>query len=124
MATTDFASGGALVIYEGGYPGQAIRVRYRAPFGSLTALDDDVLADTGLPATAHDLPPLGAAVRLVAGREVKRNFTEAQGEPRRAEEVPPTATLQSSRELLRIRQQRIVAEQSRLLHQYGYGLVS
>ena len=124
MATSDFASGSALVVYEGGYPGQAIRVRYKAPFGSLVALDDDVEDETGLPGTAHDLPPLGAAVRLVAGREVKRNFIEAQGEPRRADEVPPTANLQSSRELLRIRQQRIVAEQARMLHQYGYGLVS
>ncbi len=124
MGVGDFASTNALVVYEGGFPGQAIRVRYKAPFGSLTALDDDVEAETGLPATALDLPPLGAAVRLVAGREVKRNFTEAQGEPRRAEEVPPTASLQSTRELLRLRQNRIVAEQSRMLHQYGYGLVS
>jgi hypothetical protein len=119
----DFASGNALVVYEGGQPGFPIRVRYRAPFTSLTSLADDVFAISGLPSTAHDIPPLGAAIRLVAGREIKRNFDEAQGEPRRADEVPPTAQLQSSRELVRVRQQRIMAEQARLISTFSYEMV-
>ena len=123
MPTSDFASGSALVLYEGGSPGQTVRVTYQAPFTSLATLADDVLAISGLSATAHDIPPLGAAVRLAAGREVRRNFDEAQGEPRRAEEVPPQANAQATRELVRLRQQRIVAEQSRLLQRYGYEMV-
>jgi len=123
MATSDFASGFALVVYEGGEPGLPIRVRYKAPFATLSNLTDDVLAISGLPTTAHDLPPLGAAIRLAAGREVRRNFDEAQGEPRRAEEVPPTAQVQATRELIRLRQSRINAEQARLISSYPYELV-
>lgn len=119
----DFASGNAVVVYEGGQPGLPIRLRYRAPYASLTDPANDVLAISGLQTTAHDLPPLGAAIRLAAGREVRRNFDEAQGEPRRAEEVAPTAQLQSTRELVRIRQARINAEAARLVAAYSYEMV-
>jgi hypothetical protein len=119
----DFPSGNALVIYESAQSGLPIRLRYRAPFTSLATLADDVVAVSGLQATSHDIPPLGAAIRLVAGREVKRNFDEAQGEPRRAEEVPPQASVQSTRELVRLRQQRIMAEQARLLATFSYEMV-
>ena len=53
--------------------------------------------------------------RLVAPREIKRNFTEAQGEPRRAAEVPPGAVASSMRTVAALRQQRITTEASRLL---------
>lgn len=119
----DFASGNAIVVYESAQPGYPIRVRYRAPYASLTSLTNNVLTISGLQATAHDIPPLGAAVRLVAGREVKRNFDEAQGEPRRADEVPPQASLQSTKELIRLRQQRIMAEAARLVTTYSYEMV-
>ncbi len=119
----DFVSGNALVIYEGAQPGYPIRVRYKAPFVPLVNLTDSATAISGLSSTMLDLPPLGAAIRLVAGREVKRNFTEAQGEPRRAEEVPPQASMQSVRELVRIRQQRIMAEAARLMSTYSYEMV-
>lgn len=110
---TVFPSGVALFLHEGGYAGEPLSIRYKASFGSLAALSDDV-STTGLPATAYDIPPLGAAARLVMGRDVKRAFTESQPEPRRAEEVPPGSSLQAARGLLALRQQRIAAEASRL----------
>lgn len=119
----DFPSGNAIVLYGDGQPGLPIRVRYRAPFTLLTTLADDVLGVTGLQATAHDIPPLGAAVRVVAGREIRRNFDEAQGEPRRAEEVPAQANLGSTRELIRLRQSRIMAEAARMQATYSYEMV-
>lgn len=119
----DFASGNALVIYEGAQPGYPIRVRYKAPFVTMANLTDDAQTVAGLSSTMLDIPPLGAAIRLVAGREVKRNFDESQGEPRRAEEVPPQAAMASARELARIRQQRIMAEAARLISTYGYEMV-
>jgi hypothetical protein len=119
----DFPSGFALVLYESAYPGFPIRVRYRAPLGTLVNLTDDLVATTGINSSAVDLPPIGAAIRLVAGREVKRSFDEAQGEPRRAEEVPPQSQLIGLRNLQALRQARIHAEVSRLQRRYGYRLV-
>lgn len=116
----DFPSGSALVIYEGAQPGYPIHVVYRAPFTALSNLTDDAELVGGLAPTMLDIPPLGAAIRLVAGREVKRNFTEAQGEPRRAEEVPPQAVMQSVRGLQALRQQRIMAEATRLQRAHSY----
>jgi len=116
----DFPSGFGLVIYETGYPGYPIQVRYRAPFTAMTSLSTDVVAGSGLPSTAVDIPPLGAAIRLVLGREVHRNFDEAQVEPRRAEEVPPQAAANSVRGLMALRQQRIQAEAARLTRAFSY----
>jgi len=118
MPTGDFGSGNALLLKEAAAPGRGIRVKYRAPFGTIGALTDDVPAVTGLPATAVDIPPMGAALRLTVPREIKRNFTEGQPEPRRAEEVPPGAVASSPRGLVALRMQRILAEAARLAAQY------
>lgn len=118
MATTEFASGTAVFLIQGGMPGQTIRVKYRGGFSPLVNTTDDVLTVAGLPLSAHDIPPLGAAVRLVAGREIKRNFTESQGQPRRADEVQPGAIGASAKQLSALRQQRIAAESARLVDQY------
>lgn len=117
LPTSSFTSGTGLFIGDGGANGRDMVVTYRAPFGQLAALDDDV-ADTGLPTTAFDLPPMGAAIRLVVGREVERNFTDSQGDSRRSSEVPPGAVQASWRGLEGKRQQRITAEASRLAAMY------
>lgn len=111
--TTDFPSGVGLVIYEGGFPSFPVRITLAASFGQWTGLTQ-THTTVGLPDTATDLPPLGAAVRLVSGRDIKRSFSESQGEPRRAEEVPVGAAAGSLRGLMLLRQQRIVAEAARL----------
>lgn len=112
--TTDFASGNALVIYEGGQSGRDIRVAYSAPFTAFTLTTQDATTYAGLPATATDIPALGAAVRLQLTREGQRNFNESQGDTRRAEEVPPGAQLTGARGLIQLRQTRIQAEAARL----------
>lgn len=114
LPTVDFPSGAAVFVYAGGNQGLPLHIRYRAPFAHLAAPGDDVQAVTGLPATANDLPPLGAAAALIAPREIERNFTAAQSDSRRSEEVPPGAIANSSRGILLRRQQRIMAEASRL----------
>lgn len=113
MDTTEFASGTALFLDEG-QTGLPIRVRYASDFSPLTSLDDDVFDVAGLPLTCMDIPPLGAAIRLHASREIKRNFTEAQYDPNRLEEIPPGAELAASRGLQLLKQQRIIAEKARL----------
>lgn len=109
----DFPSGTALILYEAGFPGKLIRVSYTAPFVPWT-LPTQTHTDAGLPDTAIDIPPLGAAIRLVAPRDVKRSFGESQGEPRRADEVQVGAAASATRGLMMMRQARILAEASRL----------
>lgn len=120
--TSDFPSGFALFLPGGGgMAGQPVRIWYRAPFTLLSTTDVNYdVALTGLPATAEDLLPLGALVRLVPPRDIKRAFTEGQGDPRRAQEVPPNTASQSVSSLRQWRSQRIAEEASRLSRLYPH----
>lgn len=117
--TAVFPSGMSLTLDHGGFPGRPLRIQYKAPFATpLVNSNDDVLAVTGLHSQAHDIPVLGAPARLMQFREMKRSFSESQGEPRRAQEVAVGASLTASKGLLMYRQQRIDAERSRLQKMY------
>jgi hypothetical protein len=118
MPTTSFASGTALILRDQGEAGRTIRVRYKAPFAAIVDGDTDLQAVCGLPTTADDLLQVGAAIRLVAPREVKRNFTESQGDTRRSEEAPTGSQLQSVRGLLAVYERRVMEEQKALLRLY------
>jgi hypothetical protein len=111
--SSQFPSGMSLQLFEPAYPGYNLRIVYRKYFSMPTTPLANV-SSTGLLPSAYDLPPVGAAIRLMAGREIKRNFTESQGDTRRATEVGPGAVMQSSRNLQILRQQRITAESARL----------
>jgi hypothetical protein len=113
---TDFPSGRGLIIRDNNWrwTDQTIQVRYKAAFTYVSALTDDICAVSGLPTTATDIPTLSVTVNLMSARESKRTFTEAQGDVRRATEVPAGAATAASRDLARQRQQRIREEASRL----------
>ncbi len=111
--TTDFASGFALVLY-GAESGRTIRVAYSKPFVSLSAVGDVVETVSGLPATAIDIPPLGAARRLIQIKELQRNLMAAQRDSRRPVEVPAGALTGAARTLAEMRAERIAAEATRL----------
>lgn len=115
--TSDFGSGTAIFVYGGAESGRPIRVLYKANFSTVNSLSSGVRI-TGLPETAWDIPPMGAAIKLMASREIKRNLTESQGDPRRANEVQAGALAASYRGLSAIRASRIAAERSRLDAQY------
>jgi len=117
LPTTDFASGNTLVFDESVMAG-TVRVRYKARF--VRALDESVDLTTYcfLPATCDDIIELGVVMRLMAGREIKRNFIESQGDTRRADEVPPGAVRDSITNIARMRRERIIAEAGRLKAQY------
>jgi hypothetical protein len=112
-STTDFASGLALVLYEGGQTGSPLRITYGTTFTKFTGLAENVTT-TGLPATAYDLPPLGAALRLQYMREGQRNFNEAQPTSRRADEVPQGANLRAAGGIAQLRKERIRDERNAL----------
>jgi hypothetical protein len=84
----------------------------------LFSTEADTLASVGGTDTLDDLLVLGAQIRMIAPRELKRNFTESQGDTRRAEEVPAGAVINSMGGLMRLRRDRIQAEAARLNRQY------
>lgn len=112
-ATTDYASTFSLKLLRGGSPGRNVNVLYKAPFTALATLTSNATT-TGLGVTAYDLPPMGAAMRLLVGREIRRNDITSQGDTRRSEEVTAGSVGASWRGLAAMRQQRINAEVSRL----------
>ena len=115
--TSSFASGYALVLHDDASSGQAIRVQYKTGFAALAATST-ALSTVGLHASGYDLPSLGAALRLMSTRPVRREFTDEQGSSRRADEVPAGAISASMRDLRALRDTRINAEATRLDTQY------
>lgn len=113
VPSTDFSSGLALMMYEPGNQGYSIYVTFRAPFTQLSTTGS-TKASTGLRSSAWDLPPLGAAIYLLSGREVKRNFTESQGDVRRASEVMSGSVTRSAVGLREQRRARLLSERNRL----------
>lgn len=116
MPTADFPSGFALA-FDTAVRGGTIRIVYRAPYSSFTA-ETDTVTDVGGSEYLDDVLALGAQIRLVAGREVKGNFTESQGDTRRSEEVPSGAVSNSMLQLQRLRRDRVTAEAARLNRHY------
>lgn len=117
LPISDFASGVALVFDQEVMAG-TFRVTYKTHFTRAASESSDLTTVCGLPSTCDDLVELGIIIRMMAGREIKRSFTEAQSDTRRAEEVPSGASRDSIANLLRIRRERIVGEAGRLKAQY------
>lgn len=112
------ASGLSLRVNTAMYPGRDLLVTYSAPFLPLAALADDVEDVTGLPTSAVDIPPLGAAARLMGVREARRAFVEDEVDSRRANEVPPGSAAKAAAVLLSILDGRIKTEYLRLIAAY------
>lgn len=108
LPVSAFASGLAVTIPTMLPAGSLVRVVLRRGFGALGSdLTADVEAVTGFTERAHDILPIGAALRLYTPREFKRGFTEAQPEPRRWEEVPATAQSAAANSMRGVYQQRL-----------------
>jgi hypothetical protein len=117
LPTTDFASGNTLVLDEPIMAG-SLRVRYKAPFTRASSESSDLTTDCFLPATCDDIVEMGVVMRLMAGREIKRNFIESQGDTRRPDEVQAGAIANSIANIQRLRRERVIAEAGRLKAQY------
>jgi hypothetical protein len=117
LPTSDFASGNTLVFDEPVMAG-TVRVRYKAPFTRASSESSDLTTDCFLPATCDDIVEMGVVMRLMAGREIKRNFIESQGDTRRPDEVQAGAVANSIANIQRLRRERVIAEAGRLKAQY------
>lgn len=115
--TADFPAGQAIRLLEG-EPGFSVQVVYAAEFETLTGLST-LVTESGVPVTALDVPPLGAAINLMAGREVARNNPGSQGDTRRADEVGAGAVGRSYGGLVGQYRTRLDEEARRLRARYG-----
>lgn len=115
---SDEFAGGSAIFVRDAIVGQPVLIKGKFSFTPLAATLATDLSTTGLPTTAYDILPIGAAWRLTAGLESARNFTTGQGDTRRANEVPPGSNLGGSREWGRLRELRIREEASRLAVKY------
>lgn len=96
-------------------PGRDMVVRYAGDFTALSStLTADALTTTKLSATMIDIPAIGAAARLMAGRAAKRTFIERSVDSRRAAEVPAGASGQAYLLLKDVMSGRIKSEAARL----------
>lgn len=98
-----------------------ITVTYSKKFTTSTFTDaTDLQATVGLTEPLEDALKYGACWRLLVGREVKRTFNEAQGDPRLSEEVPPGHANSVADAFLKIRNQRLTDEARRLAGEYPW----
>lgn len=120
QVTSDFASGVSLTIPLSYTPARTVRVVYARKF-DVSSMDDDVAVATtiGVPCSAMDIPPLGAAWRLTRGREVRRTDLQAQQQSRSAEQVPGGLSSAVSSGFKSDRDSRLKDEQLNLLRTYG-----
>lgn len=118
MPVEDFPSTFALNVEKG--PGRSgkLVIRYKTGFDFVSSENEDLTLTSGLPDSCEDIVVLGAQIRVYSPREMKRNFTESQGDTRRSNEVPPGAVSSSINNLIRLRRDRITAEALRLTRQY------
>jgi hypothetical protein len=117
LPSDDFNSGCAIRFDEEVRAGRMVVV-YKTPFVNVTTDAQNIQNIAGLPTSCEDILIMGAQIRLVSPREVKRNFTESQGDTRRAEEVPSGSVSNSITNLLRMRRDRITSEAAKLARQY------
>lgn len=80
--------------------------------------DASVEDDIGLAPSMLDIPPMGAALRLLGFSEISRTDRSLQGESRWAEESPAMHAVQAMQALWRFRNQRIQDEAARLMQRY------
>jgi hypothetical protein len=139
--TSDFPSGNALIISDvGGAQGGDIpnwnvngvtvnlHITYAAAFnvdsiisgGETTTMG----ATVGLDETEFDIPPLGAAWRLMMMREARRATQLMQGEPRTESEIPPLYISKAAEQFKILRDGRLNDAQYRLMRMYPTRMMS
>lgn len=114
--TTDAAntSGMSIRIDDSFVPGRSLVVRYQGDFTALSSTLSTNVTTTKLATTMYDLPPLGAAARLMGVREAKRTFIERSVDTRRAAEVPVGSSARAASVLLSLLNGRVKSEAARL----------
>lgn len=116
--TADFASGTSITFNIDFTPSRTVRVIYAKRFVTTDMSDDIACSTIGLWPSMTDIPSLGAAWRLIQGKEVRRLDLNAQGQNRSAEQVQAGVASATSRAFGSMRDARIQQEQIRMLARY------
>ncbi len=119
MPRDSFPSGTAIFLTTRVAEAKGLRVMYAAPFDvdDITD-DDDCIDDWGLSRSMLDIPPIGAAARLIQASEIIRTDTEALATSRIASEIPPSYQSQTAVALRTVADRRIRAEAMKLRGRY------
>ena len=98
---------------------RTLRVTYATPIDVDTTFgENDYLGPMGLSSMEVDIPPMGAAWRLSASREVRRMLTEAQGQVADLTNVPAGYQIKAAAEFKEFRDSRLRDAVWRLRAQY------
>ena len=109
-----FPNGNGIILYDQAFPGFPIHVTFLAPFSPLVNLTDDVESVAGMPLYMQDILDMGVELRLAPDREIERNSLSFQRDPRKAQEVPATATSHAADNLLQRYRDRLNDEASNI----------
>ena len=118
--TTLFPSGYAVLLQSPLGLTRTMRVHYATPFNVSTFSSATDLETVGLSESMIDIPPLGAAARLLGPREASRTSTQPYADRDEAEAVPAGYTLRTAEYFRGLRNQRLAEEAARLLGEYPY----
>lgn len=115
---TLFPSGSAVELL-GSFPNSGtMRVKLAQEFDVTTWTDATDVETLGLTTSMTDIPPIGAAWRLMSTKEIQRTNLTAQPEPRLAQEVPAGHISSVGAQLKKLRDDRIEEERWTLQERY------
>lgn len=118
MDTVEFASGSAFE-FLGDYPTTGtVRIKVAQKFDVSSWTDATDVETLGIATSMLDIPPIGAAWRLMSAKEIGRTNMQAQPEPRRSEEVPAGHIASVAAQLKKLRDDRIDEERWTLMQRY------
>lgn len=118
LDTADYPSGSAIE-FLGNFPvSGTARIKAAQKFDVSTWTDATDVEALGLSTSMMDIPPIGAAWRLMSTKEVARTNMQAQPEPRRSEEVPAGHIASVAAQLKKLRDDRIEEERWTLMQRY------
>lgn len=94
-------------------PDSAVTLHYATTFTAPTAYTQDLSTDLGVPATAQDVVPIGAAIRVFYAQEQLRGQANVQQHARASEDVAPGSGARSVALLQQWKATRLAHEQRR-----------
>jgi hypothetical protein len=118
LDVADYPSGAAIELLDNFPSTGVMRIKVAQEFDVSSWTDSTDVEALGLSTSMLDIPPIGAAWRLMSTKEVGRTNMQAQPEPRRSEEVPAGHMASVAAQLKKLRDDRIDEERWTLMNRY------
>lgn len=114
---------GYFVLGSGGMIGRPFRVLYKAQPRAFTDETQDLVTQTGLPASTADVLTLGVVAKQVPGLDISRAQLSSVEQSDRSRVVPPQAGVNAAKYIMAEYQERLANEAASLRKQYRSRLV-